>query len=119
MRIKKGDKVLVITGKDKGVQGEVIQVAPPGVTRRGIPGTGRILVEGVNLIKKHIPAEKTKKGGKIGQRIELPAFINVSNAKLICPNCGKAVRVGYVVNDKGEKKRMCKKCKQVVENKGK
>jgi len=109
MKIKKGDKVLIIAGKDKGAQGEVIQSAPR---------VGKILVEGVNLIKKHIPAEKTKKGGKVGQRIELPAFINVSNAKLICPQCKKAARVGYEITDKG-KHRVCKKCKQTIENKSK
>jgi len=106
MRIKKGDKVLVITGKDKGTQGEVIQTAPR---------VGKILVEGANLVKKHIPAEKTKKGGKVGQRIELPTFMNVSNAKLICPQCGKATRVGYSVDEKGEKRRACKKCKKMIE----
>jgi len=108
MKIRKGDKVLVTAGKDKGAQGEVIQSAP---------SAGKILVEGVNLIKKHIPAEKTKKGGKVGQRIELPAFINVSNAKLVCPHCGKATRVGYLINEKGEKQRMCKKCKKIIDAK--
>jgi len=109
MRIKKGDKVLIIAGKDKGAQGNVIQSAPR---------VGKILVEGVNLIKKHIPAEKAKKGGKVGQRIELPAFINVSNAKLICPQCKKATRVGYEITDKG-KVRICKKCGKVIEEKKK
>lgn len=108
MKIRKGDKVIVIAGKDKGAQGEVIQSAPR---------VGKILVEGVNLIKKHIPAEKTKKGGKVGQRIELPAFISISNAKLICPHCKKPARVGYTVNDKGEKKRSCKKCKKNIDDK--
>lgn len=108
MRIKKGDKVLVIAGKDKGTQGEVIQAAPR---------VGKILVEGVNLIKKHIPAEKDKKGGKVGQRIELPAFINISNAKLVCPNCKKATRVGYSIDEKGKKNRICKKCKEIIDTK--
>lgn len=107
MRIKKGDKVLMIAGKDKGTQGEVLQSAPR---------VAKILVEGVNLIKKHISAEKTKKGGKVGQRIELPAFINISNAKLVCPNCKKAVRVGYEIDDKG-KHRVCKKCGKRIDAK--
>jgi len=106
MRIKKGDKVIVTAGKDKGSRGEVLQSAPL---------VHKVLVEGVNLIKKHIPAEKTKKGGKVGQRIELPAFINVSNVKLVCPHCQKATRVGYQVDDKGKKKRICKKCKQSID----
>jgi len=107
MRIRKGDKVLIIAGKDKGKQGEVIQ---------SVPRIGKILVEGVNLVKKHIPAERTKKGGKVGQRIELPTFINISNAQLVCPNCKKATRVGYLVDEKGKKKRVCKKCQQAIEN---
>lgn len=106
MRIKKGDKVIVTAGKNKGAQGEVLQVAPE---------KRKILVEGVNLIKKHIPAEKTKKGGRVGQRIELPAFFDISNVKLICPNCGKPARVGYSINDKKEKERICKKCGKAVE----
>jgi len=105
MRIKKGDKVLVVSGKDRGIQGEVLQVAP---------GKGKVLVEGANLVKKHVPAEKTKKGGKIGQRIELPAFIDVSKKKLLCPECRKAVRVGYSIGEKGEKERICKKCGKVI-----
>ena len=100
MRIKKGDQVIVITGKDKGMRGEVLQTAP---------AKRKVLVEGVSLVKKHIPAEKTKKCGKIGQRIELPAFIDVSNVKLICPSCRKPARIGCKVSDKG-KERMCKKC---------
>jgi len=106
MRIKKGDKVIVTAGKDKGARGEVLQSAP---------SVNKVLVEGVNLIKKHIPAEKTKKGGKVGQRIELPAFINVANVMLVCPHCQKPTRVGYQIDDKGKKKRICKKCKQVVD----
>jgi len=107
MRIKKGDKVIVITGKDKGAQGEVLQTAPK---------VHKILVEGVNLVKKHIKAQESKKGGKVGQRIELPTFISISNVKLICPICGKAARVGYEVTDKG-KFRICKKCGKRVEEK--
>lgn len=110
MKILKGDKVQVIAGKDKGKQGEVLQTAPR---------VGKILVEGVNIIKKHIKAEQSKKGVKVGQRIELPAFINISNAKLICPNCKKPARVGYLIDEKGEKKRVCKKCKQIIEHKSK
>jgi large subunit ribosomal protein L24 len=109
MKIRKGDKVLVIAGKDKGTQGEVLQTAPR---------VKKVLVEGVNLVKKHIKAQETKKGGKVGQRIELPTFINVSNVKLVCPNCGKAARVGYEVTDKG-KFRVCKKCGKRIEDKAK
>ena len=104
MKIRKEDNVLVIAGKDKGKTGKVIQVAPT---------VRKILVEGVNLVKKHVPAEKTK-GGKIGQRIELPTFLDISNVKLICPQCKKATRVGYSLEGES-KKRVCKKCKKNID----
>jgi len=104
MKIKKGDKVLVTAGKDKGLKGEILQSSPV---------KGKVLVEGANLVKKHVPAEKTKQG-KTGQRIELPAFLDVSNVKLICPKCKKAVRVKMVEQGK-EKKRACKKCNEVID----
>ena len=107
MRIKKGDRVVVIAGKDKGVRGEVLQTAP---------AKKKVLVEGVNLVKKHIRAEKTKKGGKIGQRIELPAFVDISNVMLLCPECQKPTRVGYAAGEKG-KERVCKKCGKRISGK--
>jgi len=107
MKIRKGDRVLILNGKDKGKQGEVLQSSPKH---------GKILVEGVALIKKHIKAEKDKKGNKVGQRIELPTFINVSKVKLVCPLCKEAARVGYLVT-KESKKRVCKKCKKNIDDK--
>jgi len=104
MKIKKGDTVLVTAGKDKGVKGEVLQCSPE---------KSKVLVEGAGLVKKHVPAEKSK-GAKTGQRVELPTFLDVSNVKVICPKCKKAVRVGHVVQNK-EKKRVCKKCKEVID----
>ena len=98
---------MVISGKDKGREGEVLQCAPK---------LGKVLVEGVNLVKKHIKGEKTKKGGKIGQRIELPTFISVSKVMFICPKCKKATRLGMNVS-KDSKRRVCKKCKQIVDEK--
>mgnify|MGYP000848886547 CR=1 FL=1 len=104
MKIRKDDNILVIAGKDKGKTGKVIQVAP---------AVKKLLVEGVNLVKKHVPAEKTKQG-KIGQRIELPTFLDISNVKLICPQCKKATRVGYSLEG-NSKKRICKKCKKNID----
>jgi large subunit ribosomal protein L24 len=98
MKIKKGDQIQIIAGKDKGKVGKVLRV---------IPGNLRIVVEGLNLIKKHM---KPKKGGEKGQRIEVPASINISNVMLVCPKCGKLTRVGFKVNKK-DKLRICKKCK--------
>ena len=88
MKIKKGDQIQIIAGKDKGKAGKVLRV---------IPGNLRIVIEGLNLIKKHM---KPKKGGEKGQRIEVPASINISNVMLVCPKCGKLTRVGFKVNKK-------------------
>ena len=97
MKIKKGDTVLIISGKDKGKKGKILQV---------FLKENRILVAQVNLRKKH---QKPKKSGEKGQIIQMPGPISVSNVKLICSKCGKAVKVGYKIE--GEKKyRFCKKC---------
>lgn len=101
MKIKKGDTILVTAGKDKGKTGKVF---------RAFPKEGGILVEGINLRKKHI---RPKKEGEKGQIVQMPAVLDVSNVKIICSKCGKATRVGYKVEN-GEKKRICKKCKQEI-----
>jgi len=103
MKIKKGDTVLVITGKDRGKKGKVLHV---------MPKEGRVSVEGVNLLKKHISPQQQKqqKGQqKKGQVVEFPAPIDVSNVKLFCPKCSKATRIGSA-----EKQRTCKKCNQKI-----
>jgi len=101
MKVKKNDTVLIIAGKDKGKTGKVL---------RSFLKENSILVEGVNLRKKHV---KPKKQGEKGQVISVPAHLSISNVKIICPKCGKAVRIGYNV-DKGKKSRICKKCKQKI-----
>lgn len=101
MKIKKGDQVIVISGKDRGRKGKIIEA---------LPKEGRVIVGGINLRKKHM---KPKKSGEKGQIIELPAPFSVSNVKLICQKCGKATRVGY--KKEGNKKyRICKKCGQEI-----
>lgn len=106
MKIKKGDQVLIICGKDKGRKGKVIRVFSQGE---------KIVVEGMNIAKKHI---KPKKQGEKGQVVETPVPMDASNVKLICPKCGKATRVGYKTIAKNEKKkvksRICKKCGQEI-----
>ncbi len=98
MKIIKGDQVLIISGKDKGRKGSVL---------KALPKEGKILVEGINVAKKH---NRPKKSGEKGQVVEMPKMIDSSNAKIICTKCGKSVRVGY--NDK--KNRICKKCNQEI-----
>ena len=102
MKIKKGDTVLIISGKDKGKKGKVIKC---------FPKERKITVEGVNLMKKHI---KPKRSGEKGQIIQMPAPFDVSNAKLICPHCSKPTRIGYKIEGK-KKYRVCKKCSQPIE----
>jgi len=101
MRIKKGDQIQIIAGKDKGKTGKVLRV---------IPGNLRIVIEGLNLVKKHM---KPKKGGEKGQRIEVPASINISNVMLVCPKCGKLTKIGLRVSE-NDKLRVCKKCKSEI-----
>ena len=110
MKIKKGDKVKVLAGKDKGKTGKVLQV---------FPSRNRASVEGLNLLIKHL---RPRQQGEKGQRIEFPAPIYLSNLMLICPKCGKPTRVGYkyIETKIGEKirrrkVRICRKCKQVID----
>lgn len=96
MNIKKGDTVVVITGKDKGKSGKVLEV---------FPKQNRVLVENINIVSKHTkPRTAQEKGGIIKK----PAPINVSNVMILC-DCGKATRVAYKLID-GKKVRVCKKC---------
>jgi large subunit ribosomal protein L24 len=101
MKVKKGDSVLITAGKDKGRTGKIMKSFPKEL---------KILVEGINLKKKHV---RPKREGEKGQVVEIPAAMDISNVKLICPKCGKATRVGYTI-DKDVKKRICKKCKQEI-----
>lgn len=97
MKIKTGDKVKITTGKDRGKEGKVEQA---------LPKKERVVVSGVNLVKKHRRGRSQQDPGGI---IEMAAAVNVSNVKLICPTCGEATRVGYEFQ--GDKKvRVCKEC---------
>jgi len=108
MKIKKNDSVKVIKGKDKGKKGKVLKV---------FPKEGKIIVEGINLLVKHV---RPKKEREKGQRIQFPAAMDISKVMLVCPRCNKTTRVGYKVVPKTETKkrkkvRICKKCKEVVD----
>ena len=99
MRIKKGDTIKKIAGKDKGKEGKVI---------RTIPSEGKIVVEKMNIVKRH---KRPRREGEKGQRVEVPAAFDASNAMLVCPGCGKPTRVSYA-SANGKKNRICKKCKK-------
>ena len=99
MKIKKGDRVVVLQGKDRGKEGEVM---------RALPSVGKVIVDGVNVAKKHQRATSaTMQGGIIDK--DMP--MDVSNVALICPKDG-ATRVGYKISDTGAKSRICRKCGQ-------
>ena len=102
MKIKKGDLVQVITGKDKGKQGKVIVA---------YPREDRVLVEGVNRVKKHTKAGQTDRGSKTGGIITTEASVHISNVQLVVEKDGKKVvtRVGYRFDDEGNKIRVAKR----------
>lgn len=102
IRIRKGDKVKVIAGKDRGKTGKVLRVYPE---------RNKVSVEGINLLIKHI---RPRREGEKGQRIQFPAPLAISNIKLICPKCGKSTRVGYKILSNKKKERICKKCKEII-----
>jgi large subunit ribosomal protein L24 len=105
--IRRNDNVLVIAGKDRGKRGRVLKVLP------GEPGHTRLIVEGVNMIKRHTKPNPGKniKGGIV----EREASLHVSNVQLVCPECGKQTRVGHKILGDGRKVRICRKCEGVVD----
>ena len=100
MKVKKGDQVKILSGKERGKKGKILHVLPEEDRE------DRVVVEGINLVKKHRRAQRKNEKG---ERIVLPAPLNISNIQLVCPKCNKAARVGFKVIGKG-KFRICKKC---------
>lgn len=101
MKIHKGDIVQIISGKDKGKSGKVMKVDAGALT---------VLLEGLNLFKKHV---RPRKQGEKGQVVSMPRPLNISKIMLICPSCKKMARTG--VKFQGEKKsRYCLKCKNII-----
>jgi large subunit ribosomal protein L24 len=101
-KIRKGDKVKVISGKDRGKSGKVL---------RALPREARIVVEGVNVAKRHTrPSQRNPQGGIIEK--ELP--IHISNVMLICPRCNRSTRVSRQVTSEGAV-RVCKKCEREID----
>jgi large subunit ribosomal protein L24 len=97
MKIKKGDKVQVILGKDRGRSGQVLKV---------FPKTKTVIVQGLNIFKKHLKPSQ----GQKGQIIEKEGKLAVSKVMLLCPKCQKKTRVAYSIDKNGQKSRLCKKC---------
>ena len=100
MNIKTGDTVKLLTGgaKYRGKTGKVLAVSPK---------EDKVIVEGINVVKKHV---KPRKAGDPSGIIETEAAIYASKVQLVCPKCGKPTRVGHKLYEDGKKDRMCKKC---------
>lgn len=106
MKIKKGDTVKMLAGKDRGKTGKVIKVDS---------SFKKAVIEGLNLLKKN---KRPKRQGEKGEIVSIPRAVDISNVALLCPHCKKAARVGYLLEDadsKNKKTRICKKCQTRLE----
>lgn len=104
MEIKKGDNVVVLTGKDKGKKAAVI---------KAYPADNKVVLEGLNMVTKHV---KPRSANQPGGKVEQPAAIDVSNVMIVCPECGKATKIAHDKVD-GKNVRKCKKCGAVLDGK--
>ena len=98
VHVKSGDTVQVINGKYRGKRGKVLEVSP---------SEGKVIVEGVSIVTKHV---KPRKQGEPGGIIKAEGAMYACKVQLVCPKCGEAVRTGHIINGKGKKVRVCKKC---------
>jgi large subunit ribosomal protein L24 len=105
-RIKKGDKVEIIAGKDKGERGAVSSV---------FPKENRVTVQNLNILKKHQKARQAGTRQVPAQILDFEGKMDLSNVMLVCPSCDNAVRVGFKVRDDGYKVRVCRKCNAEIE----
>jgi len=105
-RIKQGDTIEVISGDDVGMQGTV---------QRVLPKAERILVAGINIIKKHQRPVRTKRGEMKAGVIEFEAPMRISNVMLVCPQCDQRTRVGFARQEDGRKVRVCKECGEAID----
>ena len=105
LHVKKDDVVMVIAGKEKGKTGKVLRV---------FPGKERVLVENLNVVKRHTRATQANASGGI---IEKEAPLNISNVMVICGACNKPTKTGIRTSDGGTRARFCKKCNELVDRK--
>lgn len=102
MKLKKGDQIIVIQGKDKGRKGKI---------EKAFSKAGKVLIPSINVYKKHARQQSEKKPGGI---IEITKPLSASNVALICPKCNQPTRVGYQVDKAGSKNRICRKCQALI-----
>ena len=98
VHVKTGDTVMIITGRDRGARGKVLQVSP---------SEGKVIVEGQNFVTKHV---KPRRQGELGGIVKAEAPLYASKVMPVCPKCDKATRVGHAVDKDGNKTRVCKHC---------
>ena len=103
VHVKTGDTVVVINGKYRGAKGKVMQVSPK---------EGKVIVEGINIVKKHV---KPRQMGEAGGIIEAESALYADKVQLICPKCGRPTRVGHKINADSKKVRVCKKADCLAE----
>ena len=101
IKIKKGDEVIMLNGKDKGKKGKVLKI---------VRKSNRVVVDGLNLVKKN---KKPSKQGEKGEIISMPRAVDISNVAVFCPRCNKGVRVGFRLSGE-QKMRICRKCQENI-----
>jgi large subunit ribosomal protein L24 len=102
VHVKTNDTVVVLSGKDKGKKGKVLQVSPK---------EGKVIVEGLNVATKHV---KPRRQGEQGGIVEAEAAMYACKVQLVCPKCGKATRIGHKILEDGSKVRVCKSCNEEI-----
>ena len=98
VHVKTGDTVVILSGKDRGKQGKVMQVSPK---------EGKVIVEKINMVSKHM---KPRRMGETGGIVKAEGAMYASKVQIVCPRCGKPTRVGHKILKDGTKERICKKC---------
>ena len=102
VHVKTGDTVVVLSGKSKGKQGKVMA---------GSPKEGKVIVENVNMVSKHV---KPRKMGEAGGIVKAEGAMYASKVQIVCPRCKKPTRIGHKINEDGTKNRICRKCGEVL-----
>ncbi|MCX8052658.1 MAG: 50S ribosomal protein L24 [Armatimonadetes bacterium] len=109
MRLKKGDEVIVLAGKDKGKRGKIIQT---------LPETGKVIVDGVNVVTRHQKPRSASSRAMVRQQLGemmVPLGVPISKVMLVCPKCNKETRIARVATTDGEMARKCRKCGELVD----